>query len=194
MIKGSGNMKTETRTVEQFTRIETNLAVDLKIEVGKAQSISVTFDDNLIDFIRTESDGKTLTIDSDESFSSQNSLPITITVPKLDLLDFAGSGNVDIDNLNSTRFRLILSGSGEFVANGTVEQMEIEISGSGDVDASQVVAKEVTVTIDGSGSAEVNASEVLDAEINGSGDVIYDGKPPSVHSSVNGSGSIKKRR
>ncbi len=193
-VEGSGALISQTRSTEPFQRIESNLAVDLKIEVGKAQSIAITFDDNLIDFIRTESDGRTLVIDSDESFSTRNNVKVVITVPQLDLVNSEGSGTIDIINLDSKRFRAIISGSGELTANGKADLLEIEINGSGDVRTDEVVAREVTVSINGSGSAEVNAVEVLDGEINGSGDILYVGRPDNVHSSVNGSGTIRKRK
>lgn len=194
VVDGSGALISQTRSTEPFQRVESNLAVDLKIEVGKAQSIAITFDDNLIDFIRTESDGRTLVIDSEESFSTRNNVKVVITVPQLDLVNSEGSGTIDIVNLDSKRFRAIISGSGELTANGKVDMLEIEINGSGDVRTDEVVAREVTVSINGSGSAEVNAVEVLDGEINGSGDILYVGKPDNVHSSVNGSGTIRKRK
>lgn len=194
MTKGSGDLTTQTRTTEPFQRIETNLGIDLKVEVGKAQTITLTFDDNLIDFVRTESDGKTLTIDTDESFSTRNDVQVVITVPELDLVNSEGSGTIDIVNIASKRFRAIISGSGELTATGKTDQLEIEINGSGDVRTDELIANEVTVVINGSGSAEVNAVEMLEGEINGSGDILYIGKPENVHSSVNGSGSIRKRK
>lgn len=193
-VKGSGDLVTQSRTTDPFQRIQTNLAIEMKIEVGKTQSIAITFDDNLIDFIHTESDGKLLVIDSEESFSSHNSVQIVITVPQLDMVESEGSGTIDIVNIASKRFRAGISGSGTLTATGKVEQFEIEINGSGDVQADELIANEVVVEINGSGSAEVNAVESLDGEINGSGDIIYIGKPDSVHSSVNGSGSIRKRK
>lgn len=194
MIEGSDVLTTQTRTVDPFVRIESNLGVDLKVEVGKTQSVTITFDDNLIDFIRTDSDGKTLIIETEESFSTRHNVQVVISVPQLELINSEGSGTIDITNLDSKKFRAIISGSGELVATGKVDLLEIEINGSGDVHTDDVVAREVTVSINGSGTAEVSAVEVLDAEINGSGDVLYVGKPDNVYSSVNGSGKIRKRK
>lgn len=194
MIEGSDVLTTQTRAVDPFVRIESNLGIDLKVEVGKTQSVKITFDDNLIDFIRTESDGKTLVIETEESFSTSQNVQVLISVPQLELINSEGSGTIYIANLDSKRFRAIISGSGELVATGKVDLLEIEINGSGDVRTDEVTAREVTVSINGSGSAEVNAVEVLDAEINGSGDVLYVGKPDNVYSSVNGSGKIRKRK
>lgn len=194
MVEGSGVLQTQTRSVDPFVRIESNLGIDLKVEVGKTQSVTITFDDNLIDFIRTDSDGKTLIIETEESFSTRYNVQVVISVPQLELINSEGSGTIDVANLDSKKFRAIISGSGDLVATGKVDLLEIEINGSGDVHTEEVVAREVTVSINGSGTAEVSAVEVLDAEINGSGDVLYVGKPDNVYSSVNGSGKIRKRK
>jgi len=190
--RGSGKMITESRTVDAFSRVESNLAVSMSIVVGKAQSVELTFDDNLIGFIRTEVDGKTLVIESDESFSSESELVIKITVPSLELIRSHGSGDIDIANVDAKRFRVDLSGSGTIRVDGKAEMVDIEINGSGDVNTAELTSGDVTVTINGSGEAMVLANGELDAEINGSGNITYTGKPEAVHSSVNGSGRIKK--
>ncbi len=190
--KGSGDLVTQERTVEAFSRIETNLSVEMVVEVGKPQAVSLSFDDNLIDFIRTEVDGKTLVIDTEESFSSRNSVQIKVSVPAIDLIMTEGSGVIDVHNLNNKKFRIILSGSGDVHLDGTSEFIDIEINGSGDVDATELAAGDVAVTINGSGAARVAATGSLDAEVNGSGDVLYTGKPEAIYSSVNGSGKIRK--
>lgn len=191
-IRGSGKMTTESRTVDTFNRVESNLAVTMSIVVGKPQSVELTFDDNLIDFIRTDIDGKTLVIESDESFSSESELVIKITVPSLELIRSQGSGDIDIANVDSKRFRVDLSGSGTIRVDGKSDMVDIEINGSGEVNTADLTSGDVTVTINGSGEAMVLANGELDAEINGSGNITYSGKPEAVHSSVNGSGRIKK--
>lgn len=191
---GSGKMTTESRTVDAFERVETNLAVAMTIVVGKSQSVELTFDDNLIDFIQTDVDGKTLVIESDESFSSESELVIKITVPSLELIRSQGSGEIDIANVDSKRFRVVLNGSGNIRVDGKSESIDIEINGSGEVNTTELTSGDVTVSINGSGEAMVLANGELDAEINGSGNITYTGKPEAVHTSVNGSGRIKKSR
>ncbi len=192
--RGSGKMTTESRTVDAFERVETNLAVAMTIVVGKSQSVELTFDDNLIDFIQTDVDGKTLVIESDESFSSESELVIKITVPSLELIRSQGSGEIDIANVDSKRFRVVLNGSGNIRVDGKSESIDIEINGSGEVNTTELTSGDVTVSINGSGEAMVLANGELDAEINGSGNITYTGKPEAVHTSVNGSGRIKKSR
>ena len=69
--------------------------------------------------------------------------------------------------------------------------MSSNISGSGDLKASKLEARNVTVSIAGSGDVAVWAREALQARIAGSGDVRYYGDP-SVEKRITGSGSVKR--
>lgn len=189
--KGSGKLETEERSLDAFTRIESSLGVDIDIVIGTPQKVTLTFDDNLLDNIRTRVHGKTLDIDSRGSFSTRENCRIEITVASLEEVDISGSGEITITNLNSKEFTFNLSGSGSLEASGKVEQLFIELSGSGDVDARDLIAQDVEVEISGSGNAVVNATGTLDGDISGSGNIRYVSQPTNLSTSVTGSGTIK---
>jgi len=192
-VKGSGDLATETREVDPFTRIETNGSADLTVTVGPEQSIAITFDDNLIELIETKVHGKTLEITPTRSYSSRRSCEIVITVPKLERVACSGSGDIVVERLDAETFEFKLSGSGDFTAEGKTDELDIDLSGSGDVDTRDLVAQEAYVRITGSGDVKVHAAESLDARVSGSGDIDYYGDPEHVRKSVSGSGSIRPR-
>lgn len=192
-IKGSGKLTTEERKVENFDRIETYLGAELKIKIGSPQKLTVMVDDNLHDAVRTEVHGSTLIIDSDKSWSSREGCKIEITVPKLEEIEEYGSGYIEVSGLNGGLFSFDLDGSGNFWADGSVDELDVSINGSGNVDTRDLQAKEVYVTINGSGNAEVTALESIDGRVNGSGDITYYGKPEDVSRHVSGSGRIRAR-
>ncbi len=193
-VKGSAVLVSETRSLPPFERIISSLAVEMTVDVGKEQSVKITFDDNLIQFITTDVAGKSLIIESEESFSSRGAVRIEITVPKLTAIENEGSGSINVNNIAGAKFRAILSGSGTMELNGRVELADLEINGSGDIDSQMLDAVEVAIAINGSGDAKVFATNAIDAEINGSGNIEYSGSPQTVHSSVNGNGRIRKSR
>jgi hypothetical protein len=88
-------------------------------------------------------------------------------------------------------FALSIAGSGDVVVSGTADEARFGIAGSGDIDARNLGAKKVGVSISGSGDAHVNATETLDAKVAGSGDVTYSGHPHDVSRRVSGSGSVE---
>ena len=193
-IRGSGDLKTEKRDVGNFTRIETSGSFDVDVIVGEEASLTVTFDDNLLEFVLTEVHAGTLYIDTEESFSSRRGCKVEITVPVLEAVESSGSGDISVRRVKGKEFKYTISGSGDVLLDGTVDQLEISIAGSGDVDARDLRSKEAYVKISGSGDVEVYASEYLDGRIYGSGDISYYGNPEDTNKKVYGSGSITRRR
>ena len=192
-IKGSGDLKSETRQVDNFTRIKMVGAFDVFVTVGKEQSITLTFDDNLLDNILTEVQGKTLILESEESYSSRKNCKIEITVPELEYVKLSGSGDIVVSELNSDMFEYELSGSGDLTAEGKVKDLEINLSGSGDIDTHKLIAEDVYAKISGSGDIKVYASNRFDGKVSGSGDIVYYGNPKYTDKKVSGSGSIRER-
>ncbi len=191
--KGSGDLVTQTRDVDKFDELSLSGSFDVRIRVGEEQSVRVTFDDNLIDYIQTEVRHGELRIYSDGSFSSRHDCRVEITVPSLTDVSLSGSGDIDVTNLSGGDFSLSISGSGDITAEGKVDQLSISVAGSGDVDARDLEAQDADVHISGSGDVTVFASRYLDARVSGSGDIDYYGDPEKISSHVAGSGSIRKR-
>ena len=99
-IKGSGDRVTESRDVADFNKIRTSGACDVYVSFGDTRSVTVTFDDNLVDLIKTEVKGKTLRIYSEESYSSRKSCKVEITVPKLVAIKSSGSGDFELSGFD----------------------------------------------------------------------------------------------
>ena len=192
-IEGSGDMVTEARNVKAFNRIVSTGSSDIYVSVGGEQKVEVTYDDNLIDMVRTEVMGNKLKIYIKGSHSSRHSSRIDITVPELEEVRCTGSGDIEVVDLGQDFFAYKLSGSGDFRAAGHVTELELTLSGSGDIDTRDLVAEEAYCTISGSGRIRVAATEVFDGTVSGSGDIYYYGKPESVSRHITGSGRIKRR-
>ena len=172
-IRGSGNLVTQEREVDSFVNIDAGGSFDVDVKVGPKTSVKLTFDDNIIDLIDTRVRGKTLHIDSDKSYSTDKRCKVEITVPLLESVSLNGSGDLDIQDLKGDLFECDVNGSGDVVATGDVDELDVDIQGSGDVD--------------------VYAIEDFDGAVYGSGDIRYYGDPKHAHSHVAGSGSVRKR-
>ncbi|MDH4157696.1 MAG: DUF2807 domain-containing protein [candidate division Zixibacteria bacterium] len=192
-VEGSGELVTEARHVKPFTKVISTGSSDIYISVGGEQKVEVTYDDNLIDMVRTEVRGAKLKIYIEGSHSSRHSSRIDITVPKLEEVRCTGSGDIEVVDLDQDFFAYKLSGSGDFRAAGRVAELELTLSGSGEIDTRDLIANEAYCTISGSGRIRVAAAEAFDGTVSGSGDIYYYGKPESVSRHVTGSGSIKRR-
>lgn len=106
--------------------------------------------------------------------------------------DVSGSGTVSVNGTISGKADFKISGSGKVEASGSAESLNTDISGSGRVRGANLVVNTARIDISGSGDVEITVNKDLDAEISGSGTVLYKGNPSHVNSNASGSGSVKK--
>jgi len=193
-IEGSGDLITEERNVREFDEIKSSGSYDIFVTVGEPRSVTITFDDNLLDIIETDVRGGTLKIEAEENYSSDYVCKVEITIPELKGISLSGSGNIEVINLQEDFFECSISGSGDVELEGAATETEYKISGSGEINARDLIAEEVYVKISGSGNVRVFAEESFDGYVSGSGNIYYYGQPNSLSTNVSGSGRIKKMR
>jgi hypothetical protein len=106
--------------------------------------------------------------------------------------DVSGSGEVSVNGTIAGKADFEISGSGKVEASGSAESLSVDISGSGRVLGANLVTNTAKIDITGSGGVEITVNKDLDADISGSGTVLYKGNPARVNSDASGSGSVKK--
>jgi len=190
-VEGSGNVVTETRQLPPFTGVSVRGSTDVEITVGPAQSVTIEADDNIMPRIETRVSSGTLIIDSKGWFTSTRNVRVTLTMPSLDEVSLAGSGDVQAKGIDAATFEASIAGSGDITAAGSAEGLSASVAGSGDMHLYDLLCKHADVSVAGSGDVQVHVSESLSASIAGSGDVSYKGRPPEVKRSIVGSGEIK---
>jgi hypothetical protein len=105
-----------------------------------------------------------------------------------------GSGNLNLTAIESNHATFLMAGSGNLtVGSGAVEKQVIEISGTSTVSAPGLHSRECNASVHGSGNVEVSVSGLLEGEITGSGNIIYNGNASVNKKTVTGSGKITKR-
>lgn len=211
IIKGSGNVISETRQVSDFDRITLSGSGDVIVTQGMGESLTIETDDNVMGHVKSEVDGGTLNLGFEQgiNFISPSQLVFYVDIDDLtgltisgsgaieadrietESLDagISGSGNIKITELRASEVGANISGSGEIDLAGEVVNQDVNISGSGEYQTGDICSETVSVNISGSGDATVCALERLDTNISGSGSVNYYGRP-SINSSGSGSGEI----
>ena len=104
----------------------------------------------------------------------------------------SGSGKIELNGAVAGGINSTISGSGRLATSGTAKSLKSSISGSGKVAGFNLVVEKCYARISGSGSVEINATKEIDAEISGSGTVLYKGSPDHISSHSSGSGKVKK--
>jgi hypothetical protein len=194
MIKGSGNLKTETRVVEKFTTIVISGSANLEIEQTGEESLELTVDDNLLPLFTTEVRDGTLFIGVAEGKRltwSGKGPRVKVTVRELRKLTISGAATVKATKLDTDSLSISISGAGSASIAGRSDNLSITVSGAGSLDAVDLQTKRATVIVSGAGDVTVNASDELDARVSGAGDISYVGSP-KLRSRVSGAGTIKQ--
>lgn len=101
-----------------------------------------------------------------------------------------GNQNVDLGHLDQKSLSVTIPGSGKIRAEGKVENLTVNLFGSGKADFSKLAAGNVAVHIFGSGVAIVAPSGALEASITGSGAVHLTTRPKTITRSITGSGRV----
>jgi hypothetical protein len=209
-IEGNGITRTETRDAEGFNEIASNGDFTVTVMPGNSYSVEITAESNLLPYISTNVDGKTMKIRTTGIHSLRQTEPIEIyiTTPVLNGLSLSGSGLIETGSFMSTDFDLSVSGSGDIQTKISSDKIKANVSGSGTIfiegDAANtnfvisgsgkiktynLLQEQCQAAISGSGDMYVNASQLIDARISGSGRV-YFVNHPIVHTSISGSGDV----
>jgi len=113
-----------------------------------------------------------------------------ITQPEALAIEISGSSQIKLD-IRSPKVTADCSGSGDVQLKGETKDLSVSGSGSTSINSKDMMAENVDVEISGSGDADVYASVKLNVDISGSADVKYRGNA-AVKQSISGSGSITK--
>ncbi|MBM4240260.1 MAG: DUF2807 domain-containing protein [Euryarchaeota archaeon] len=209
---GSGNLKNESKNVSGFNQIDLNGMGTLIITQGDKESLTVEAEDNVMPYIKTDVSNNKLSI----KFENNSPVPTKpvkfyLTVKDINSIAISGSGKIEsnklnakdltivisgagegnLTNLNATTLTITISGAGKMYIAGNVTNQTITISGAGEYTANDLSSKTVTITINGAGKATLRVSDLLNAIINGGGDISYIGNP-KITQQINGAGNIKQ--
>jgi len=190
-INGSGNLTTESRDVDLFTKVSSQGVFEVTINQSNSQGVEITADDNIMKRVRTKVVNNELQLYLDEEFNySGITLKANISATGLNGLINSGAGNMDVADVDeSGAFSIGNFGSGNITIEGSASSLSINNEGSGNIRAFDFFVDNCSVEIEGSGSLEIHCSETLDIIIEGSGNVYYKGNP-SIDTTISGSGRV----
>ncbi len=214
-VKGDNHLVQESRSASGFSGIisEGDFAVYI-IQDTLGYSVTLDGDQNALSYISTEVDGSNNLVikkNTRKCIRTDKPIQVYINVPDLSSVELSGSGLLQIDRLNTSRLRAILSGSGtlnlfnvdcdyiygELLGSGLIEmqgyttQSDLIVSGSGNIRAYDLEQSGCYATISGSGQIIVWAWNLLDALISGSGTISYRTRPIELKHKVTGTGEVK---
>jgi hypothetical protein len=211
-VSGSGEAMQQTRNVSNFNEVSMAIPGEVKIVQGSSEALTISADDNLLEYITSEVRGRELVIDVRRGYRLQPKakISVTLTVKELEALNLSSAANVTIDGLKTDELALNtsgvgdttvndlqsgalevrISGMGSVKANGEARDVRISVSGAGNFVSPDLQSETAEVRISGAGQATLRVSERLDVDISGAGSVSYYGNP-SVEKNISGAGSVR---
>jgi hypothetical protein len=157
---GSGTLVTEVRDVGPFSAISVSAGVEVRLVVDPdaPQSVAVTYDDNLLDRIRTATEGDTLVISPSGSFrTTGGGRFVSVTTPRLT--------------------RLAASSGATVIGAGSAASLDLDVSSGGDVDISDVDVAMLTIAVSSGAEADVRATQSVSGDVSSGASVRVFGDP-----------------
>lgn len=193
-VTGSGKVVVESRNVSGFNGLVVNGAGKVNLERTGTEALTVTTDDNLMQYIVTEVRGGRLFIEFKPGVVADKptELVFKLTVKDLNSIEVNGAVAVEGNHLEASQLSVNVNGAGATKLAGKIDQLNVSLSGAGAHNSENVDCKRATVTNNGAGGAIVRVSESLNATINGIGYIEYVGNP-QVTKQINGIGVVRQR-
>ncbi len=215
IVRGSGNVITESREVGGFDEVRLDGAGRLVITQGETESLEIEAEDNLLPELTSDVSGGTLVLGYQDKFWRKSVIPTkeilyTLIVTDLSAITFNGAaglemetletsslaitingaGQITIEDLTADSVSVMIKGTGSVSLSGEVFSQNIDIDGAANVRNGDLQTSMTSIEVNGLGNATVWATESLDVTINGGGTLSYYGSP-SVTQDINGAGDIR---
>lgn len=119
---------------------------------------------------------------------------VGIALPEAPSIRIKGNGDVILYDLQQAMLDLRVQGSGDMTAFGRVDILDAEVTGSGEVDASELMTSSAKLLVAGPGDIDAYVCDSVKARMVGSGDIVVRGNPPIRDHCVARSGDIKFKK
>ncbi|HJW74921.1 MAG TPA: head GIN domain-containing protein [Thermoleophilia bacterium] len=174
-VTGSGTPVTGQHDYAGFSRVQVDNAFAATVTRGDTFAVSVTVDDNLVEYLRVELDGDTLRIGLDSNKRYRDvTLMAEVTMPSLRALEVTGGSTADVTGFASQ------------------DPLDLQLSGAGKADFTDMSAGDVSVDVSGAAhlSGGLEAQE-LNGDVSGAGQVSLEGSASRAKLEASGAGKLE---
>ena len=147
-LEGSGDLTTEVRDVDEFSRLVVDCAFQVDIQFGDESRLELTFDDNLLEYVTTKVRGRRLILDCRREFDVEDACRVRITARQLTDVVVRGAADVRIIGFEGDEFTYELSGAGDLSIEGRVKELAVELRGAGSIDARDQIQALAAIGVD----------------------------------------------
>ncbi len=215
IIDGFGPVITEIRQKSGYEGLRVTICGQVNFTIAPEFKVEVKAQENILDELETSIERDALVLRWSKPWRIHDCDEVTVNISGPDLkfiqssgsadidvfgkiahndleLSISGSGSIDIDEaIIRDDLSAHVSGSGDmYIHKGSAKFSELKLSGSGEIDLSNLITDANTSHVSGSGKIVINVIKSLEAFISGSGDIYYYGNP-HIDSKISGSGKVR---
>lgn len=195
--KPNGEIVTEEVSLESFSRIELQMEAEVYITQGDESSVRIEASDNIMNILVTNvsKDELTLRTERSECIRGKSDVKFYVTTPDVEAITLSGSGFIVNETaLTGSELDITLSGSGDIdLSDLDYSSSYMNISGSGKITIDEFVVTDLEAKTSGSGKttiSDLNASNVS-MRVSGSGSMNFDGENAErLDATIGGSGKL----
>jgi hypothetical protein len=216
MIRASGNIVELDKELAGFDRVDVSHAFTVEIKQGESFAVTLTVDENVIDYLDVRKAGSTLVIGLQPTLTSTRgniTMEASVTMPELRGLELSGATggkvtgfesdaklDINVSGASDLRGDIVAgdvdvdaSGASDVRLDGSGEDLYIDASGASTVDLESFSVTDARVNLSGASKVTVDASGTLDVDASGASNVYYVGEPTLRSIDTSGASSVRRR-
>ena len=154
--RSEGDIVTETRSAKDFHALDIEVPGKVVVHTGPAYKVEVQGEETAMPFLETEVKNGSLHIYFSRNVRDVDDLLITVTAPAFDEIEVSGSAEVLAhDPLDGTDLEVSISGSGDIeLTDVDYDRIDLDVSGSGNILLQGVAVQSIDCTVSGSGDLD----------------------------------------
>jgi hypothetical protein len=213
-ITGSGQLVTTPFNLTGFTKVSAGSAFQVEVKQGPSHRVSVTVDDNLVEYLDVAKSGNTLQIRLKPNTQiRQATLKAAVILPELTGLDLSGATRTTVAGFESGKplgielsgasrldgditcgeAQFDVSGASRLELRGRAGTMKIDSSGASNLDLERFDAEGATVSASGASHVNVSVHGNLEVDASGASSVRYAGEVVGVNVQTSGASSVRRK-
>jgi hypothetical protein len=209
-----GDTQTAEFNFSDFTDVNISPAFKAEITQGDSYSVSVTTDNDKMEYIEVGQVGDTLNIGIESHTQPLNfhTLDVDITMPDIYGVTLSGASKGNIrgftfsheftlnlsgasrlgGDLTAGGVHFILSGASTVELQGSANDMLANVSGASNMRLSNFELDNANILLSGASSGTVKLYGILDASVSGASKLTYKGSPTLGNINTSGGSTVKK--
>lgn len=186
-----GPQTTRTLAWSGSESLDLDLAADVRyIQADGPGSVVITGPQRALEHVELR--GGNLGYDGSFRHQYFSKVQIVVRAPNVSRFDVSGLNSLSIEDYRQTHLSVDVSGNSEVTASGQADDVELDISGSGDVDLGALKTKGAKVKISGAGDATIAPTDWAELGISGMGDVRLLTHPAKLETDISGAGKVRQ--